>query len=102
MDYDDMSDKQKKKFRRAARAGFYTLGAGIGLYFVKFLFPGTENDAIVQKGFGGLSLWLMIYGGLVVLTLLFKRGWTVRVNFVLVWLATPLVLAKLFMDLAAM
>ena len=98
MDFEDMSKKKKKKFRRVSKSGFYAIGGGIGLFVIKFIFPNIEGDEQAKVLFNGLSLWLIIYGGLIVLTLVFKRDWMVRVNTVLVWFVTPAVLIKLFMD----
>lgn len=95
-------EKQEKKIKKIMRRSTFAAGIGIGLFFLKFLVIPmlgiTDNEAAI-KVISLFSLYLIFYGMLLILTFVFKRNLVIKADMVMTWIITPLMLAKLAMDI---
>lgn len=89
-------DEKKKKIGKIARNGAYALGGGLGLWFMNALYPYEESAARTAQIFAHLAIILIIYGLLILATVLFRRNWAGRVNLLLNGLALPAALLFVF------
>lgn len=94
----DPEGRKERKFRRVVKSAGYAIGGGVGLMFVKYLFPDFADQDRARALFNGLGIWLVVYGLLIGLTIAVKRDWVLRVNGVLVFFVTPVVLFRLLSD----
>lgn len=94
--------KLEKKQGKIMRHSMFAVGAGVGLFFLKFLvipLLGLQDNPEAVAVIGSFSLFLIFYGAVPVLTFIFKRDWLFKATFVMRWVIAPLIIAKFAMDL---
>jgi hypothetical protein len=95
---DGLDKKSRKKYYKIIRNACSAIGGGVGLILLKGFFSVEVEKA--QDLFNGLGLWLIAFGCVVLLTAIFNKDWVFRINSILIFIVTPVVVVKLI--LAAM
>ena len=92
---DGFDKKSRKKYYKIIRNACSAIGGGVGLVLLKSFFSVEVQKA--QELFNGLGAWLIIFGVAVLLTAIFKKDWVFRVNSILMFILTPIVIFKLIL-----
>lgn len=86
-------DRFRARLFRTGRTAAFAVGGGIGLWFVGFLFPESSERADRLRALVPLlSGWAIVYGLIVLGTLMVRPKAAPALNAFLVWIATPAVL----------
>lgn len=94
--------KQEKKIKKIMRRSTFAAGIGLGLFFLKFLvipMLGLEDNENAIRVITAFSLYLIFYGVSLILVFVFKQKFVTKADMIMTWIVTPLMLAKLAMDL---
>ena len=94
--------KREKKIKKIMRRSTFAAGIGLGLFFLKFLvipMLGIQDHEEAIHVITAFSLYLVFYGVSLILVFMFKQQFVIKADMIMTWVITPLMLAKLAMDL---
>ena len=94
--WDDPEEKLNKKLRKIGRNAAYAYGGAIGLFLLKSLYPKEEGHEKITDVMGDISLMLVMYANVIILTVLFKKKLTPLVASLMTWLVIPAWLIYIF------
>lgn len=94
--WDDPEERLNKKISKAARNGAFSVGGGVGLFFMGMLYPHEEGADHIATLFSNLSVVMIFYGVVMLATVMFKRKLVPPVNFVMTWFVLPTLVLFLF------
>lgn len=94
--WQDTEQRLNKKVRKAARNGAFSVGGGIGLWFMGMLYPHEEGANHIASLFTNLAMVTILYGGVMLATVLFKRKLVPPMNTVMTWFVLPTLILFLF------
>lgn len=94
--WDDPEQRLNKKVRRVARNGAFSIGGGVGLFFMGMLYPHEDGANHIARLFNNLALVMILYGVVMLATVMFKRRLVPPMNLVMTWLVLPTLVLFLF------
>lgn len=96
--WDDPEEKLNKKIRKVGRSAAYAIGGGLGLFIIKVLFPKEEGHEKITDMIGDIVTVLIVYGAVLLLSVIFKKKLAPLVASIMTWLIVPSWLIYLFMN----
>ena len=94
--FPDPEERLNKKVRKAARNGALSVGGGVGLFFMGMLYPHEEGADHIAKLFSNLALVMILYGVVMLVTVMFRRRLVPPMNLVMTWVVLPTLILFLF------
>jgi hypothetical protein len=94
--WDDPEQRLNKKVRKAARNGALSVGGGVGLFFMGMLYPHEEGADHIASLFTNLALVMILYGAVMLATVMFRRRLVPPMNLLMTWLVLPTLILFLF------
>jgi hypothetical protein len=94
--WNDPEERLNKKVRKAARNGAFAIGGGVGLFFMGMLYPHEEGADHIARLFSNLALVMILYGAVMLATVMFRRRLVPPMNFLMTWLVLPTLILFLF------
>jgi hypothetical protein len=100
-DPDRHEQKKEKKIKRLLRKSAYAVGIGIGFFLLRFLIaPFIGDNEQANAAITIISLCLVAYGTLMIVTFIFKKDWFVKVDILLNWIIIPIIALKFIVDIS--
>ncbi len=88
--------KRHKKEQKILFSSALTGGVGVGLFLLRFfVIPYLGENELAQNVIVFFAFALMGYTGIIVLTFMFARRWLMQVQFLLTWVALPVLFIKI-------
>ena len=94
----DEEEKKAKKFRKITKNSAYSVGGGIGLWLLSVFLPKEEGSEKILPLIWDLGTAFFVFGMLILVTVAFKRDWTLRMHRLLSWLILPSWVIMLIID----
>ena len=96
--FGDPDERFEKKIYKIGKSAAYSLGGGIALWGMMWLYPHPEGSERVTNALGPIG-WLLVIYGIVMLTLIIVRKNAVpMVNFLFMALIIPACLIYIFVN----
>lgn len=93
--------KREKKVKRLLRKSAYAAGIGAGLFVLRFVIaPFLGDSEQVNAALTGLSLCLIAYGVLLIITFVVKKEWLFRADMLLSWVIIPAIALKIILSIS--
>lgn len=95
----DPEQRLQKKVNKTGRRAGWTVGLGIGCWFLAYLYPHEgEKAEIIANIFGQLGWLLLFQGTLIIALLVINKKWALRVNMLMVWFVIPTCVFYIFVN----
>lgn len=94
--WEDAEQRLNKKVRKAARNGAFSVGGGVGLWFMGMLYPHEEGANHIASLFTNLAMVMILYGIVMLATVMFRRKLVPSMNLVMTWFVLPTLILFLF------
>ena len=92
--------KREKKTKRLLRKSACAAGVGLGLFLLRFLIaPFIGNNEQANAALTGISLCLIAYGALIIVTFVAKKDWLFKADILLSWVIIPVIVLKFVLDI---
>ncbi len=101
MSWEELDEKQQKKFNKALRNAIICLGIGAGMMLVKPMFTGTEDAGTSERTvalFTTTGLSLIVYGTVIIACGIFLKNITAKINLIAFYLVLPAIIIKAIAD----
>ncbi|MCC7304706.1 MAG: hypothetical protein IT558_00435 [Alphaproteobacteria bacterium] len=94
----DPEQRQEKKLFRIGRRAAYAVGAGVGAWFLKYLYPRPEEADHIAAMLGPLGWVLIIYAVIIMAFIILKKELAPMIDMIMMWLVVPALLFYIFMN----
>ena len=94
----DPAVKKNKKMMRTGMIAAFSGGIGLAIYLMQKIFGGIAPDENMNVMIDDVCLLLIAYMAAIFAVFIIRRSALLKVNFVLLYIVIPCILAKLFSE----